>query len=109
MNLLHPVIRHYRQEQWRPLLDAVLALGIKCAFLLGDASEYAKMTLDLASPASSVAKEEKQRLMNNIAGLLGQKGKVPSAEPGTIRCFRPFIKEQLNSNSFHFNRSYEQV
>ena len=37
--LLQPVMEHYRREKWRPLLDAVLSLGLKCAYLLADAEQ----------------------------------------------------------------------
>ena len=39
LELLQPVMEHYRREQWRPLLDAVLSLGLKCAYLLADAAQ----------------------------------------------------------------------
>jgi hypothetical protein len=39
LDLLGPVMQHYRREKWRPLLDAVLALSIKCAYLLVDVGQ----------------------------------------------------------------------
>ncbi len=80
LDLLAPVMCQYRDERWRPLLDAVLALGVKCAFLLGDVANYAALCLDLCSPESSVSEEEKARVAANVIDLL--EGRVPKPEPG---------------------------
>ena len=45
LELLQPVMEHYRREQWRPLLDAVLSLGLKCAYLLADAAQGLEICL----------------------------------------------------------------
>ena len=73
-------MQHYRAERWRPLLDAVLSLGVRCAFLLGDAAAYAALCLDLCSPEASVSQQEKTRIAANICRMM--EGKVPAAEPG---------------------------
>ena len=45
LELLQSVMEHYRREQWRPLLDAVLSLGLKCAYLLADAAQVLEIIL----------------------------------------------------------------
>ncbi|TRY69565.1 hypothetical protein TCAL_07632 [Tigriopus californicus] len=83
LDLLHEVMNHYRAEGWRPLLDAVLSLAVKCAFLLADVSEYVRLSLDLASVESAVGEDEKARIMQNVANILEENHpKVPAAEPG---------------------------
>ena len=82
LDLLLPVMDHYRREKWRPLLDAVLSLGMKCAFLLVDVELYVKLSLDLCSENSSLGEEEKTRVMQNLMRLFEDPPKVPGAEPG---------------------------
>ena len=73
---------HYRAERWRPLLDAVLSLGVKCAFLLVDVSEYVRLSLELASAQGSSDQAEKERVMANVLRMFESPVKVPGAEPG---------------------------
>ncbi len=80
LDLLSPVMRHYRSERWRPLLDAVLSLGVKCAFLAADAASYSALAFDLASPESSAPPQEKARIRANLAKIL--RGEAPLPEPG---------------------------
>ena len=83
MDILRPVIEQYRIEGWRTLLDAVLALAVKCSYLRADIAEYLRLTLDLTSADSTLDLEEKTRMLTNIVRLFDPDGpKVPSAEPG---------------------------
>lgn len=73
---------HYRAEAWRPLLDAVLLLGLKCAYLLADAGRYLQLALDLCSAADSTLRpEDRLRVMQNVERLV-MKGQGPITEPG---------------------------
>ncbi len=84
LNLLLPVMDHYRREKWRPLLDAVLALGIKCAYLLVDVGQYVRLSLDLCSDESMTGEDEKARVVQNVVRLFEKEPKAPAAEPGSI-------------------------
>ncbi len=99
LDLLEPVMQHYRSEKWRTLLDAVLSLGMKCAFLQAeDTATYIKLALDLSAKESSVNAQEKSRIMENVAGLF--QGRVPSTEPGKLlpRCRSPYVEIQRLSS-----------
>lgn len=104
LDLLHEVMNHYRAEGWRPLLDAVLSLAVKCAFLLADMSEYLRLCLDLASFESAVSDDEKNRIMQNVANILEQNHpKVPAAEPGKL--FKSVSYRGLKGNKIIYHNS----
>ena len=100
LHLLRPVIVQYRQDKWNALLNAVLLLALKCAFLVGSISDYLAFSIELANiPAVSnkvlrakggrgdqVEKADANRIMKNICALFDSTSeggaKIPCTEPG---------------------------
>ena len=92
LDLLRPVINQYRQEKWHALLSAVLALGLKCAFLVASISDYLAFALELSFITNQEKGngiqgkhqiEETKRIMNNICNIFhNERPKIPSTEPG---------------------------
>ena len=92
LDLLRPVINQYRREKWHALLSAVLALGLKCAFLVASISDYVAFALELAyitnldkgKGAQAFQQiEETKRIMNNVCNIFHhERPKIPSTEPG---------------------------
>ena len=75
--LLRPVIASYRKDKWTLLLKAVLALALKCAFLMSSPRDYVEFALELAQLSTP---EECKRIAGNLTRVIGRQ--IPSAEPG---------------------------
>ena len=92
MQLLKPIVAQYRKESWNVLLKAALQLALKCAYLVGSASDYAAFALELSSNATTEDSDEKVRVITNFCRLLEVPPKIPSAEPGKDLLFNQCVE-----------------
>ncbi|XP_069136567.1 trafficking protein particle complex subunit 11-like [Argopecten irradians] len=78
--LLNKVMWDYRGERWWHLLDSILDISLKCAYLTCKIQEYVSVCLELIGSYSMRSPEEKTRIQMNLIRVISND--APEPEPG---------------------------
>jgi len=78
LDLLRPVIQTYRSGGWNLMLQNVLGLALKCAYLVNSTKDYFEFAMELAT---LLCEEDTVRISVNLGRILKMSG-APDPEPG---------------------------
>jgi hypothetical protein len=67
LDLLKPIVEQYRRQGWAVLLNAALALAIKCAFLTASVEDYVAFGLELAKTSGRKSASKVSILLSFIS------------------------------------------
>ncbi|XP_077387667.1 trafficking protein particle complex subunit 11 [Festucalex cinctus] len=79
LKLLDYVMCDYRTERWCGIQTAILTTALHCAYLMASVKDYIIFCMELLGRASTLKKEQKSRIEQNLIQVL--KNKIPDAEP----------------------------
>nr|XP_061835586.1 trafficking protein particle complex subunit 11-like [Nerophis lumbriciformis] len=79
LKLLDYVMCDYRTEHWCGIQSAILTTALHCAYLMASVKDYIIYCMELLGRASTLTKEQKSRIEQNLIKVL--KNKIPDAEP----------------------------
>uniref|UniRef100_A0A3Q2XZI6 Trafficking protein particle complex subunit 11 n=1 Tax=Hippocampus comes TaxID=109280 RepID=A0A3Q2XZI6_HIPCM len=79
LKLLDYVMCDYRAERWCGIQTAILTTALHCAYLMASVKDYIIFCMELLGRASTLKKEQKLRIEQNLIQVL--KNKIPDAEP----------------------------
>ncbi|XP_061690008.1 trafficking protein particle complex subunit 11 isoform X2 [Syngnathoides biaculeatus] len=79
LKLLEYVMCDFRTERWCGIQTAILTTALQCAYLMASVKHYIIFCMELMGRASTLKKEQKSRIGENLMQVL--KNKIPDPEP----------------------------